>query len=169
MVPRHTALPVEASIARHTERLLNGAAPPARRFETLNAGVQGYNTRDEVLYLEHHWIGFDPDLVLIVFYINDAYADSTILNNGSQVAIGTTLNSLRALNVLGNNNGVWAEAGTAVKGDNIVTNGGRVLGVTALGKTVVEAQALAYEAVEKISFEGAYCRKDIADKAIKKH
>ena len=60
------------------------------------------------------------------------------------------------------------QAGTAVKGDQIVTNGGRVLGVTALGKTVAEAQALAYEAVEKISFEGAYCRKDIADKAIKK-
>ncbi len=60
------------------------------------------------------------------------------------------------------------QAGTAVKGDKIVTNGGRVLGVTALGKTVAEAQALAYEAVEKISFEGAYCRKDIADKAIKK-
>ena len=49
----------------------------------------------------------------------------------------------------------------------IVTNGGRVLGVTALGQNVAEAKAQAYRAVEKIQFDGAYCRKDIADKAIK--
>ena len=49
----------------------------------------------------------------------------------------------------------------------VVTNGGRVLGVTALGDTVAEAKAQAYRAVEKIQFDGAYCRKDIADKAFK--
>ena len=43
---------------------------------------------------------------------------------------------------------------------------GRVLGVTALGDTIAAARARAYEAVDKISFEGAYCRRDIADKAI---
>jgi phosphoribosylamine--glycine ligase len=59
-------------------------------------------------------------------------------------------------------------AGTAVKGGDIVTNGGRVLGVTALGKEIAEAKSRAYEAVDKIEFEGAYCRRDIADKAIKK-
>ena len=58
-------------------------------------------------------------------------------------------------------------AGTAKKGDDIVTNGGRVLGVTALGDTIAEAQARAYEAAALISFDGAYYRRDIADKAIK--
>ena len=59
-------------------------------------------------------------------------------------------------------------AGTAVKNGDIVTNGGRVLGVTALGQTVADAKARAYKAVDKIKFDGAYCRRDIADKAIKK-
>jgi phosphoribosylamine--glycine ligase len=59
-------------------------------------------------------------------------------------------------------------AGTALKNGKIVTAGGRVLGVTALGETIAEAKAKAYEAVDMIKFEGAYCRRDIADKAIKK-
>ena len=57
-------------------------------------------------------------------------------------------------------------AGTAEQDGEIVTAGGRVLGVTAMGDTVAEAKAQAYKAVAKIDFEGAYCRKDIADKAI---
>ncbi len=60
-------------------------------------------------------------------------------------------------------------AGTAEKDGNVVTNGGRVLGVTALGQTVADAKAKAYEAVGKIKFEGAYYRTDIADKAIKRN
>lgn len=59
------------------------------------------------------------------------------------------------------------QAGTAKQDGNIVTNGGRVLGVTALGETIADAKAKAYEAVDVISFEGAYCRRDIADKALK--
>ncbi len=58
-------------------------------------------------------------------------------------------------------------AGTAQKGSDIVTAGGRVLGVTALGSTIADAKAKAYQAVEKIKFEKAYYRTDIADKAIK--
>ena len=57
-------------------------------------------------------------------------------------------------------------AGTAEKDGEIVTAGGRVLGVTALGKTIADAKARAYEAVNVIDFEGAYCRGDIADKAM---
>ncbi len=57
-------------------------------------------------------------------------------------------------------------AGTAQKDNQIVTNGGRVLGVTAIGDTVAQAKENAYEAVRLIEFEGAYYRKDIADKAI---
>ncbi|MCI8284969.1 MAG: phosphoribosylamine--glycine ligase [Firmicutes bacterium] len=52
-------------------------------------------------------------------------------------------------------------AGTAEKDGNIVTSGGRVLGVTAVGDTHEEAREKAFANVEKISFEGAQYRKDI--------
>ncbi len=58
-------------------------------------------------------------------------------------------------------------AGTARSGDQIVTNGGRVLGVTAWAKDLKAAQAAAYAAVAKICFEGAHFRRDIAAKALK--
>jgi phosphoribosylamine--glycine ligase len=58
-------------------------------------------------------------------------------------------------------------AGTRRMGNSIVTAGGRVLGVTALGDSIASAQRRAYEACTKIAFEGAYCRRDIAAKAIK--
>jgi phosphoribosylamine--glycine ligase len=59
-------------------------------------------------------------------------------------------------------------AGTKTQNGDIVTDGGRVLGVTALGQTIADAKIRAYQAVEKIKFEGAYYRRDIAGKAIKK-
>ena len=58
-------------------------------------------------------------------------------------------------------------AGTEKSGNEIVTNGGRVLGVTALGKDLKSAQAAAYAAVEKIRFDGAQFRRDIAAKALR--
>jgi phosphoribosylamine--glycine ligase len=58
-------------------------------------------------------------------------------------------------------------AGTAQKDGKIVTAGGRVLGVTAMGDTIADAKARAYEAVDQIHFDGAYCRRDIADKALR--
>jgi len=58
-------------------------------------------------------------------------------------------------------------AGTTMKDNSVVTAGGRVLGVTALGETIAKAKSRAYEAVEKIKYDGAYYRRDIADKAIK--
>ena len=59
------------------------------------------------------------------------------------------------------------QAGTKYdENHNLVTNGGRVLGVTAVGNTLEEALANAYQAVDKISFEGIYYRKDIGKKAL---
>ncbi len=57
-------------------------------------------------------------------------------------------------------------SGTAFKEGKVVTQGGRVLGVTALGSGIQEAIQKAYAAVAKISWEGAYYRKDIGQKAI---
>ena len=56
-------------------------------------------------------------------------------------------------------------AGTEKHGDQIVTNGGRVLGATALGDHVADAKLSAYQAVKCIRWDGAWCRKDISDKA----
>ena len=52
-------------------------------------------------------------------------------------------------------------AGTALKEGHVVTNGGRVLGVTALGATLEEARQKAYAAADKIAFEGKQLRRDI--------
>jgi len=52
-------------------------------------------------------------------------------------------------------------AGTAFKDGNVVTNGGRVLNICALGKDLDEVRSKVYAAAEKIQFEGKYCRKDI--------
>ena len=58
-------------------------------------------------------------------------------------------------------------AGTALKGGQVVTAGGRVLGVTAKGDDIQAAIARAYEAVAKIHFHGMQCRADIGAKALK--
>lgn len=58
-------------------------------------------------------------------------------------------------------------AGTTLKDGQAVTNGGRVLGVTALGKDLRAARDLAYSVVAKIRFDGAQYRRDIAAKALK--
>jgi len=57
-------------------------------------------------------------------------------------------------------------AGTKKQDGKILTNGGRVLGVTALGETLESAIANAYEATEKISWPNKYCRKDIGKKGL---
>ena len=57
-------------------------------------------------------------------------------------------------------------AGTRMDGDNIVTDGGRVLGVTAMGTSISAAKLQAYTAVQKVRWSGGWCRKDISDKAL---
>jgi phosphoribosylamine---glycine ligase len=64
------------------------------------------------------------------------------------------------------NNIVIFHAGTKMENNKLVTNGGRVLGISAVGDTLEEALAKAYKAVEKISFEGMQYRKDIGKKAL---
>lgn len=59
-------------------------------------------------------------------------------------------------------------AGTKLNGINVVTNGGRVLCVTALGNTVAEAQQRAYEIAAGIQWQGVFCRKDIGYRAIER-
>ena len=70
---------------------------------------------------------------------------------------------IHGLTDLATNTGVKIlHAGTRLKGDSIVTSGGRVLGVTAARPTLSEAVARVYEATERIHFEGMHYRRDIA-------
>jgi phosphoribosylamine--glycine ligase len=79
---------------------------------------------------------------------------------------GTAINGLESFK--DSRDVVVFHAGTSFKNGEVVTSGGRVLGVTALGKDIVSAKESVYKAVEKISFEGMQYRTDISDKAIKK-
>jgi phosphoribosylamine---glycine ligase len=57
-------------------------------------------------------------------------------------------------------------AGTRLQDGQVLTNGGRVLCATALGNTVAEAQAKAYQVVNQISWDSMYCRRDIGWRAV---
>lgn len=57
-------------------------------------------------------------------------------------------------------------AGTKQQGDTLLTNGGRVLGVSAIGTTLKDALDRAYQAADRIQFEGKYMRRDIGAKAL---
>ncbi|EPA9113982.1 MAG: phosphoribosylamine--glycine ligase [Serratia liquefaciens] len=57
-------------------------------------------------------------------------------------------------------------AGTRMQGNDVVTSGGRVLCVTALGETVAQAQQRAYQLADGIQWTGSFCRKDIGYRAI---
>jgi len=59
-------------------------------------------------------------------------------------------------------------AGTKAEGGRILANGGRVLNVCALGRTVAEAQARAYAAVDRIRWPGGFCRRDIGWRAVER-
>jgi phosphoribosylamine--glycine ligase len=58
-------------------------------------------------------------------------------------------------------------AGTRREGERVLTDGGRVLGVTALGDTLAAARDRVYEAVRLLRFPGAFCRQDIAARALR--
>ena len=59
-------------------------------------------------------------------------------------------------------------AGTKAEGGKVLANGGRVLNITARGKTVTEAQARAYAAIDRIHWPDGFCRRDIGWQAIKR-
>lgn len=76
---------------------------------------------------------------------------------------------IRGLDEAGQTEGVVVfHAGTKADGDKIVASGGRVLNVTALGKTVAEAQRRAYAAIDKLNWPEGFCRRDIGWRAIER-
>jgi len=72
---------------------------------------------------------------------------------------GTPITGIEAADASG---ALVFHAGTALHGERLVTNGGRILTVTATGQTLADARTAAYRACELISFEGMQYRRDIA-------
>ena len=68
----------------------------------------------------------------------------------------------KVISVESTNGSLIFHAGTkSMSGNSVVTNGGRVLSITAFGATISEARKKAYEQISSIKFEGAYFRGDI--------
>ena len=79
---------------------------------------------------------------------------------------GTEIRGLDAANGL--DEVIVLHAGTKADGDRVLASGGRVLGVTAMGASVGEAQKRAYQAVDTIDWPEGFCRRDIGWRAIKR-
>jgi len=81
-------------------------------------------------------------------------------------AKGTHINNLDAANAI---KGVEVfHAGTTFKDSKVVSDGGRVLGVTSIGKTVKDAQDHAYQGVDAIEWPEGFCRRDIGWRAVER-
>ena len=102
-------------------------------------------------------ITFDPRAAVGVVLAADGYP--------SDYPKGDVISGLNSIE--GNDVKVF-HAGTKLDGDNILTNGGRVLCATAMGESVSEAQHNAYQVVNKLSWRGMSCRTDIAYRAIER-
>jgi phosphoribosylamine--glycine ligase len=97
-----------------------------------------------------------PETALTVVMAAQGYPDSPL--KGTEI---------RGLDAAGKCEGVTVfHAGTKPDGARVLANGGRVLNVTAIGKTVAEAQSRAYGAVDRIDWPQGFCRRDIGWRAI---
>ena len=97
-----------------------------------------------------------PDAALCVVMATRGYPDA--YSRGSEIRCLAKAASLDDVLVF--------HAGTKRSGDRILANGGRVLGITATGKTVAGAQARAYEAVDLVDWPDGFCRRDIGWRAV---
>src|SRR3954471_23980024 len=101
---------------------------------------------------------WDPDAALTV--VMAAYGYMGVYTRGSVI---------EGLDAAGQVEGVEVfHAGTKADGGKITANGGRVLNVSARGKTVSEAQARAYQAIDRINWPEGFCRRDIGWQAVKR-
>jgi phosphoribosylamine---glycine ligase len=101
-------------------------------------------------------VSFTPDACVTVVAAAEGYPVS--VRTGDPIIGLDAANRIEGVTVF--------HAGTARKGDAIVTAGGRVLDVTATAPTLREARDRAYGALERISWPGMHYRRDIADGAL---
>ncbi|MCO1333450.1 phosphoribosylamine--glycine ligase [Microbulbifer sp. OS29] len=123
-------------------------------------------------------IRLKSDLVDLCTAALDKKLDSVTAEWDSRPALGVVLaahgypgsyrkgDAINGLDKADSDNAKVFHAGTAIDGERVVTNGGRVLCATALGNTVAEAQENAYESARAIYWDGVFFRKDIGYRAV---
>lgn len=99
-----------------------------------------------------------PEPALVVVMASNGYP--------GKYATGTRIQNLDAAEVVAPGVKIF-HAGTTMNSDNhLVAAGGRVLGVTAVGKDIAEAQGKAYSAVDQVDWPEGFCRRDIGWRAV---
>src|ERR687884_128149 len=102
----------------------------------------------------------DPETQAVVPLLEDDLAG--VLAAAGYPAQGDAGSPIEGIEDAERNGALVFHAGTAMRDGRLVTNGGRILSITARGDTVREARAAAYAAVERIDFPGARYRRDVA-------
>jgi phosphoribosylamine--glycine ligase len=102
------------------------------------------------------------DLSGVELAASDAAAVTVVLAGGGYPESGDVGSAIEGIDAARETGALVFHAGTALKGDRIVTNGGRILNVTAVGDTLAQARDRAYAACDRIAFPGMRYRKDIA-------
>jgi phosphoribosylamine--glycine ligase len=102
------------------------------------------------------------DLSSVDLEVADSAAVTVVLAAGEYPAANDVGSPIHGIEDAEQSGALVFHAGTALKGDHLVTNGGRILGVTATGGTVAAARERAYAACDHISFPGMRYRSDIA-------
>jgi len=100
---------------------------------------------------------------------HDETAVCVVMTSGGYPGAYQTGRVIRGLPATTDATAMVFHAGTRRTGTEVVTAGGRVLGITGRGKTLADAQAEAYRVTKSITFEGAYYRTDIAHRAFSRH
>src|SRR2546423_515591 len=95
-------------------------------------------------------------------HVSDQAAVSVVLAAAGYPEQGDAGSPIEGIADAERNGALVFHAGTAMRGGRLVTNGGRILSVTATGDTVPEAREAAYAAVERIDFPGMRYRRDVA-------
>ncbi len=142
-------------------------------------GVLEFNCRMGDPETQPIMLRMKSDLTVLIEAAIDGRLDQVEAEWDRRVALGVVLaaanypdsprkgDAITGLGIKGDDFHIF-HAGTAIQGDQVVTSGGRVLCVTALGDTVKIAQGRAYEVAEQINFAGRQMRCDIGWRAIKR-
>jgi phosphoribosylamine---glycine ligase len=134
-----------------------------------------YNVRFGDPETQSLMLRFDGDLFKLLLSCANGAVDEKLISFSKQAAVCVVMAAngypgsyqkgsiIRGLKKAGSLPNVKIfHAGTAEKGGEIISVGGRVLGVTALGNTIKEAQQNTYKAVDLIDWQEGFCRHDIA-------
>ncbi|MCK5546708.1 MAG: phosphoribosylamine--glycine ligase [Rhodospirillaceae bacterium] len=103
-------------------------------------------------------ISWSDDTALTVVMATNGYPGH--YDKGSEIKNIAAADAMDGVNVF--------HAGTKYDGERLTAVGGRVLGITAMGKSVLNAQTKAYKAVDAIDWPGGFCRRDIGWRALKR-